>query len=44
MVKRNTSATIPLTKEELQKIKDNADILGMSMASYIRFVSLRGAK
>lgn len=44
MVKRETGTTIPLTKEELQKIKDNADILGMSMASYIRFVSLRGAK
>lgn len=44
MVKRDTATTIPLTKDELQKIKDNADILGMSMASYIRFVSLRGAK
>ena len=42
MVKRDTGTTIPLTKEELKKIKENADKLGMSMSSYIRFVSLRG--
>lgn len=44
MVKRNTSATIPLTEEELKKIKERADSLGMSMSSYIRYISLRGEK
>lgn len=43
-MKRDTGTTVPMTKEELEKIRSNADALGLSLAGYIRMVSLRGGK
>lgn len=39
-MKRNHQIVIKLSLEELQKLKQKAELLGMTISAYLRFISL----
>lgn len=44
MEKRSLSTTIRVSESEMKKIQNNADKIGLPVATYIRMVSMKGVK